>query len=105
LPAGSIARTVNEWLPSGRAVYSFDEEQVSNAPASSLHSNVEPVSEEENSKVALVELESAGAPESIVVWGSVVSTVQVRLAPVGSWFPAGSVALTVNVCEPSGRPV
>ena len=36
--------------------------------------------------------------------GSVVSTVQVALAGVGSTLPAGSIALTWNVCEPSSRP-
>jgi hypothetical protein len=37
--------------------------------------------------------------------GSVVSTVQVTLAGVASTLPAGSIALTWNVCEPSSRPV
>ena len=44
-------------------------------------------------------------PASIVVSGGVVSTVQVRLAGLGSVLPAGSVARTVNVCEPSARPL
>ena len=32
------------------------------------------------------------------------STVHVRVAAVGSWFPAASVARTRNVCEPGVRP-
>ena len=51
---------------------------------------------------------SAGAVSDTVggvVSGAVVSTVQVRLAGVGSVLPAGSVARTVNVWEPSANPV
>ena len=40
-------------------------------------------------------------PESIVVSGGVVSTVNERLAGVGSVLLAGSVARTSNVCPPS----
>jgi hypothetical protein len=54
-------------------------------------------------KLASAERTTPEGPESIVVSGAVVSTVQLRLAPVDSWFPAGSVALTVKVCEPSAR--
>jgi translation elongation factor TU len=44
-------------------------------------------------------------PESIVVSGAIVSTVNVRVAGVASVFPAASVARTANVCEPCARPV
>ena len=40
-------------------------------------------------------------PESIAVWGGVVSTVKVRDAGVASVFPTASVARTSNVWEPS----
>ena len=51
---------------------------------------------------------SAGAlSETVggVVSGTCRSTVQVRLAGLGSGLPAGSVARTVNVWEPSASPV
>ena len=38
----------------------------------------------------------------MVVSGGVESTIQERLAGVGSTLPAGSVALTWKVCGPSG---
>ena len=41
----------------------------------------------------------------IVVFGAVVSIVQVKLAGVGSVLPAASVARTWKVCEPWLRPV
>ena len=37
--------------------------------------------------------------------GGMVSTVQVKLAGEGSTLPAGSVAVTLKVCEPLTRPV
>ncbi len=39
-------------------------------------------------------------PELILVLGAVVSTLNERLAGVGSVFPAASVALTSKVCGP-----
>ena len=39
----------------------------------------------------------------MVVFGGVVSTVQERVAGVGSTLPAGSMALTPNVCDASLR--
>jgi hypothetical protein len=44
-------------------------------------------------------------PESMVVSGSVVSMVQVRVAGMGSVFPARSVARTSKVWVPSASPV
>src|SRR4051794_22535462 len=46
-----------------------------------------------------------GGPEIMVVSGTAASTVQVCAAGEGSVLPAGSVARTRNVCEPSARPV
>ena len=45
-----------------------------------------------------------GGPESIEVFGAVVSIVQVELAGVASTLPAWSIARTSKVCEPSARP-
>ena len=75
------------------------------APPSSVQPKVEPVSVALKAKVAVSEVAMPDGPASIVVSGGVVSTVQVRLAGVGSVLPAGSVARTVNVCEPSARPL
>jgi hypothetical protein len=97
LPTGSIARTCTVWLPSASPVYVLGLVQEANAPASSLHSNVLPASEEVKLKVALVWLVGLVGAEVIVVSGGVASTVHVYVAGVGSTFPAGSVALTSNV--------
>ncbi len=64
------------------------------------HSNVAP-SSEVNSKEGLEFLVSPFGPELIVVAGPVVSTVQLRLAGVGSALPSVSTARTRNVCAPS----
>jgi hypothetical protein len=71
---------------------------------------VEFASEEENVNEADVLLTVPVGPESMVVFGGVVSgggavfIVHVRVAGVASTLPAASVALTENVCEPSVRP-
>jgi hypothetical protein len=59
-----------------------------------------PVSVPEKVKVAEALLVSADGPESIEVFGAVVSIVQVELAGVASTFPAWSIARTSKVCEP-----
>jgi hypothetical protein len=51
--------------------------------------------------VASAELVVPDGPESIVVSGAVVSTVQARESGVGSVLPAASVARTSKVCSPS----
>src|SRR5687768_11776478 len=76
LPAASVARTLNSWLPSASAVYAFGEEQVANAAPSSEHSNVAPASEEKLKVAVVAPVVAAGAPEPIVVSGAAVSTVQ-----------------------------
>jgi hypothetical protein len=50
-----------------------------------------------NSNVALVLAADAGGFVVIVVSGGVVSIVQLKLAGVGSLFPAASIACTWNV--------
>jgi hypothetical protein len=55
--------------------------------------------------VADVEFVGSEGPESIVVSGAVVSTVQVRVAGEESVLPALSVARTENVWEPSLNPM
>ena len=74
-----------------------------NVAASRRHSNVEPVSELENVNVAVATPIVPVGPESIVVFGAAVSTVNVRVAGVASTLPAASVARTANVCSPAAR--
>ena len=54
---------------------------------------------------ALVELVKEGGFAVMVVYGAAVSTVHVYEAGVASVFPAESVARTLNMCEPSARPL
>ena len=75
--------------------------QVAKAAPSSEHSKVAGVSLAENANVALVAVVVPDGPESIVVFGAVVSIVQFRDAGVASVFPAASFARTANVCAPS----
>ena len=105
LPAGSVARTSNVCEPSASPVYDCPLVQEANEPVSSLHSNVEPASVAVNEKLALVELVGLFGDVVIVVFGAPVSTAQLWVAGVASVVPAGSVARTSNVCEPSARPV
>ena len=71
-------------------------------PPSSLQLNVEPVLELVNEKLAEVELVGLAGCAVMFTVGGVVSIVHVELAlPV---FPAASVAVAVNVCEPAARP-
>ena len=83
--------------------------QATYAPASSLHSNVEPASVEVNANDALVDVVGLLGPELIVVSGGVVSLgaliVQVHEAGEASVLPAASVARTLKVCEPVLRPL
>jgi hypothetical protein len=104
-PTASVARTCTVWLPSARPVYVLGLVQAANAPASSLHWNVLLASVEVNEKLALVAFVGLTGPSVIVVSGAVASTVHVKLAGVASVLPAGSVARTSNVWEPSVRPV
>jgi hypothetical protein len=68
-----------------------------------LHWKLEPVADEEKVKVGVGSLVVPLGPPVIVVSGGVVSTVKLCEAGVGSVLPAGSVALTSKVWEPSVR--
>ncbi len=72
----------------------------SHSPSSSLHSKILPVSFEVNSKVASSEPDKDEGPESIVVFGSVVSMVN-EYESGSLIFPARSVALTSKTYAPS----
>ena len=66
---------------------------------------MEPGSLARKVKVAAGLLSRSGGLESIDVSGVLVSIVQVKVAGVGSVLPAGSVARTLKVWEPSARPL
>src|SRR5918992_5132135 len=99
LPAASVARTSNVCAPSDNAPVVCGEVQAAKAAASTRHSKPAPASLG-NPNVGVESLVRPVGPESIVVCGAAVSTVNARLAaaPV---LPAASVARTSNVCAPS----
>ena len=71
--------------------------QAANAPVSTEHSNVEPVSEEENAKLASVELETAAGLLVIVVAGGVVSAAGGVVAPLSPPPPQADKVNATNV--------
>ena len=73
----------------------YGDVHAANAAASSLHSNVEFGSLDENVYGLAIDV--------IDVSGATVSTVNVRVAGVMSTLPAASVARTENVCSPSAK--
>ena len=102
LPAASVARTENVWLPFTRTEYDAGELHVAKAAPSRLQANVEPVSLELNVKEALAVVTVPVGPPVIVVSGGVVSpaatfTIHVLEAGDASVLPAASVAWTENV--------
>ena len=104
MPASSTARTRKTCASFFSPVYVLGEEQACQAPPSRRHSKVAPLSDAENEKVADLEPVDAFGPDVIVVFGATVSTLHVLCAGEGSFVPAESLARTLNVCEPWGRP-
>ena len=102
-PAGSVARTSKVWGPSPSAAVVWTGLQEAHAPPSTRHSKVEPTWSEESVNAGVVSLVDPNGPLSIAVCGAAVSTVKLRDAGVGSTLPAGSVARTSKVWEPSAR--
>jgi hypothetical protein len=76
-----------------------------NATPSSEQSKREPASPAVKAKAAVLEATVPVGPESIVVSGAAVSSVQVSSAGVGSALPAASIARARKLCGPSERPV
>ncbi len=105
LPAASTARTWKVWEPSDRPEYSFGVVQAAQAPVSSRHWNVTPVSGELNWNCALVLLLDEPGPLLMTVSGTVWSIVHVYAAGVGSTVWDASTARTRKVCEPWASPV
>src|SRR5215210_2368202 len=87
-PARSFARTRRTCLPRARPRYVFRAKHARNARASSLHWNVEPVSDERNVNRAVLEANLAGGAVRIVVFGGLKSTRHVHLAAVASNAPS-----------------
>src|SRR5918998_453736 len=73
IPSPSVATTANVCVPSVSGPWKAGETQPASGAPSSEHWNVEPVSLDENSKVALVAVVEPSGPASIVVSGSVPS--------------------------------
>ena len=101
LPAGSIARTSNVCGPLASVAVWNGVVQGANAPASTLHSNVEPTCVDVNWKSPVASVLGFASAAVIVVFGGAVSTVHVCESGVASMLPARSIARTRNVCEPS----
>ena len=106
LPAASTARTRNVWSPSASAGYWTAESHGSNAPPSSAHSNVVPVSEAVNVRFASGLPVTAGGPNVTVVSGAVSSTT-VHVSSVGtcSTIGFGLCVCTRKLCAPTGSPL
>src|SRR5690349_22312902 len=99
LPASSVARTRNVWVPSvSTAVNGV--EHIANAPPSMRHSNVLFGSVEVNVKPDIVRFVGSSGWPTIVVFGAVRSTVHVHVAGVGSGLPAMSCTRTAKSCGP-----
>ena len=93
-PAASRARTSNVYVPSASAPTLCGDVHPANAPRTIRHSNVAPDSLD-------AEREQRRSAHFDVVSGGIVSTVNVRVAGVGSTLPAASRARTANVYSPS----
>src|SRR4051794_21138954 len=103
-PAGSTAWILNVCGAFASPVTVVGLVQAAKAALSSEQANVAVASGEVKTKVALVTEIPAAGPEVSVVSGATVSTVHVATAGVGS-LPKASVETTLNVWEPSARPV
>ena len=103
MPSASVALTEKVWEPSASLVNDWGEVHAAHAASSSLHSKLAPASELKE-KSAEVEVVSAAGWEVMVVFGAVVSTLQLRVAAVPV-LPAASVARTWKVWDPSARAV
>jgi hypothetical protein len=92
------------WLPGVKEEKDSDSAQAFQEAESSLHWKLDPLSLEEKSKLAVVDVVAPDGPVTIDVLGGMMSPnarmVQVRLAGEESVLPAPSVALTRKVCVP-----
>ena len=93
LPAASVARTSKVCGPSASGDVVCGEAQAAKGAAPRRHSSVAPGSLE-NEKVGIGSLVGPSGPESIVVSGATVSTVQVWVAGLCSTLPARSIERT-----------
>jgi hypothetical protein len=112
-PSGLVARTRNSCSPFSTTQYAAGEVQRRKSAPSSEHSNVDPGWSAPKTKTAFsLVLGGCGGvpsstrpagPELMLVTGAA-TTVQLRVAGVGSAFPARSIARTRSVCSPGSRP-
>src|SRR5690242_6262726 len=89
--------------PSARLASVVGELQLAHPPPSRRHSKLAP-SSDAKAMLADAALVRAGGDDSIVVAGGSASTVQVRVAGVGSGFPAASMARTSKTWLPELSP-
>ena len=80
LPAASVARTENVCGPSARPDSASGEAQAAYAPASKLHWNDDPASEEVKAKLGEASLDGFVGCAVIVVVGALLSTMTVVFA-------------------------
>src|ERR671937_1816298 len=99
LPAGSVARTSDVCALSARPLRLCGLVHGAKAPLSTLHSKVEPDSEELNVKVGVAAFDGSAGLPTIVVSGAVRSTSTLRMAVAG--WPALSVATAASAWLPS----
>src|SRR3982074_1757354 len=100
LPAGSVVRTAYVWAPSARALSAFGDVHAVNGAPSRLQVNVTPALVPVKLKLVAGPVVVRDGRAVIVVWGTTVSMLQVRVAGLASTLPPASVARTCSVCEP-----
>jgi hypothetical protein len=110
LPAASVAVTEKVYVPSTRSLNASGEVQAVAVPVavpgpSSRHEKVEADSDEVKANDGALLLVAPDGPEVIVVSGAAESTVNDRVAGLGSGLPVASVAVTEKVYVPSARPL
>src|SRR6266511_2868178 len=92
LPAVSVAIARRSYAPSDSGTV-FQLEDVDQEPPSTLHSNVEPLSDELNEKLGVALLDGFAGDASIVVSGAVLSTRRFATTLEVVVLPALSVAI------------
>src|SRR5256885_10357762 len=101
LPNGSVAWTVNVWLPSATVGPASGDVHALSAAASKPHANVAVPSVDENVKSGVASFVGSAGCVSIDTGGGVASTVKLRDAGDGSTTPLTSLARTWKLWPPS----
>src|SRR5262249_40397788 len=104
-PAASVARTANVCGPCARPVSAAGEVHAVSGAPSRLQPNVEPGSLDVDDRLAVAIGSVPLGPAVIAVSGGVRSTVQLRVAGVGSTLPTASLTRTAKLCAASRSPL